>query len=209
LSVGQTVPAVVPPTRSNVRTFGAIAAAVLIGVVSWQVATSRAERQHIAEQKNTTADRSSSETMVPAMTNSVGIGTEPVAALAPSASVAVPVVVPDAPLSNSSAIVPTAPAKPLPPPKPKLPPFDAAEAQRSLEFLARTAKIHCARLPGPRAFGVTVTFGPSGRAIKAKANTFLLEPTGTCAQGVLLGARVSAFDPAMGNGTAAAAVALD
>jgi hypothetical protein len=226
LSVGHTVPGAAAPARSNVRTFGAIAVAALIGIGSWQLATSRAERQHLARQEatqearqeaaeareeareeNAIAPSSSRETLTPPSTNSVGLGMNSVATPTLSASVALAVVVPDAPLSRSAAVA--APPKPAPPPTPKLEGFNSVEAQRSMEFLARTVKHHCARLPGPRAFGVTVTFGPSGRAIKAKTNTFIAAPTGTCVENILFGAYVSPFDPASGNGIAAIAISLD
>ncbi len=209
LSVGQTVPTVVAPARSSVRTFGAIAAAALIGVVSWQVATSRAERQHLTMQESASSPRSSSETPAPDATNSVGAAEDARPAPGLSSSVATPVVIRDAPLSSFSAVASAAPPKPAAPAKPKLPGFNAEEAQRSLEFQARSAKIHCGRMPGARAFGVTVTFEPSGRAIKAKANTFVAAPTGICAEGILYGALVPAFDPASGNAVSSVAISLD
>jgi hypothetical protein len=205
LSVGQTVPTTGTSQRSTVRTFGAIAAAALIGVVSWQVATSRAEHQRLAGQENVKASSSSSETIAP--TNSAGAVTTFPNVL-PS-NLAGPVVVPDAPLPASSSIVPAVPPKPPTPPKPKLPGFDAAAAQRSVDFLAAGAKFTCGRLPGPRAFGVTVTFSPAGRAIKVHANMFVAEPTATCAENVLFGAYVPPYDPVSGNGVAVASVSMD
>jgi hypothetical protein len=99
--------------------------------------------------------------------------------------------------------------KPAAPNKPKLPPFDSAAAQRSVENLSRNAKFICGRLTGARAFGITVTFAPSGKAIGAKANVFVMEPTASCVQGMVAGANVSPYNPAMGNMSTSIAISLD
>jgi len=191
--------------RSNLRAIGALAAAALIAVVSWQVATSRAERQQIATQENTKTPRSSGETSAPAVTPPAPPVVEIPAAPSVSVGAAIPPVVPDVPLSSSPSVHPKVTA----PPKPKLPPFDAAFAQRSVENYVFTAKHICARMNGPRAFSVTVTFAPTGRPSNVKASGGFSTGTTACAEGVFRGASIPPYDPASGNGSATASVSLD
>lgn len=205
LSVGQTVPTVAAPQRSALRTFGAIAAATLIGVVSWQVATSRAER-HNARKENAEARLAAVEAKDQPTANVPKPGVD----VAPGS--AAPNVGPDAPLANSAGSAAqkvTGSLKPAAPAKPKLRPFDATAAEWHLNSLQFTVKNSCARLSGPRAFSVTVVFAPAGHVLKARANVPMMSQTSTCAEGVYLGAHVAAFDPAGGNATMAVAVSLD
>lgn len=208
LSVGQTVPTATPP-RSNWRTIGAIAAVALMGVVSWQVATSRAERKNAVAQESTMAPRSSSETALPVVTNVGSPPSSDVAPATPSVAVAPPEVAPDAPLSSSSASASVTIPKKTAPPKPKLAPFDAAAAQRNLEMYLRTTKHICRQMVGPRSFSVTLTFAPSGHTVKVRANVPMPDASSTCAENVLRAAVVGPFDPASGNGVSVVAILLD
>ncbi|HRI65154.1 MAG TPA: serine/threonine-protein kinase [Polyangium sp.] len=205
LSVGQTVSTAVPAPRSNLRMVGALAAAALVAAVSWQVATSRAERQNAQAKQEHLENESSG--LPPKPPNLPGVDLSPPPPLPPT-----PQVIPNEPLPSSSGQTPPKTPetpKPAPPSKPKLPPFDSEAAQRSVENLSRNAKFICGRLPGPRSFGVTVTFAPSGKAISAKANVFVVQPTTSCVQGMVAGASVSPYDPAMGNVSTSVAINLD
>ncbi len=205
LSVGQTVSTAVPAPRSNLRMVGALAAAALVAAVSWQVATSRAERQNAqAKQEHLENELSG---LPPKPPNLPGVDLSPPPPLPPT-----PQVIPDEPLPSSSGQTPPnvpETRKPAPPSKPKLPPFDSSAAQRSVENLSRNAKFICGRLPGPRSFGVTVTFAPNGKAISARANAFVVQPTTSCVEGMVVGASVAPYDPAMGNVSTSVAINLD
>ncbi|MBK9262636.1 MAG: protein kinase [Polyangiaceae bacterium] len=211
LSVGQTVPAVAPPGRSKLRTFGGMAVAAMIAVGSWQFATFRAERKLTAVQEK-------------ASTQSLPMESAAADQPLPAASVLAPDVMPsagasampDAPLPkevpSAAATAATRPKPAVVPAKPvSVPvPFDAVVAQRSVDNLAGGVKHICGRLPGPRAFSITVVFDPSGRPSGTRASgSQVAMPTVNCAKGVLMGARVPPYDASFGNGTAAAGISLD
>lgn len=215
LNVGQTVPHAAAP-RSNLRMVGAFVAAALVGIVSWQVASSRAEHKQMAMQEMHRPE--SLPEVLPLPDLNKGPLTVPSA------------VFPETPIPPSSTGValpeppnpPTVPKVPVPPnvpgalkstasASPKLGPFDATRAQRAADILSTNVKRICGRLPGsgPRAFSVTITFDPSGRASKATANVRMASPQSTCAQSVLEGTVAAPYDPAFGMGRVVTAVVLD
>jgi len=227
LSVGKTDPAAAPKP-SKLRAVGAVAAAALVGVISWQVATSRAERLNAANQETQTGNGSSRESSFPAPgTDLPGIG--PANGLGPRGPG--PGVFPDVPLPpppplNGSGFAPAAPPMPPAPPAvpvvpaqpkatasagPKLGPFDTRSAQRSADTHAGNVKHICGRTPGPgpRAFSLTVTFNPTGRVAKVRANVQAPAPVTLCAESVMIGAVAPPFDPTLGPGVVVVSVSLD
>lgn len=220
LSVGRTDPAVAPKP-SKFRTVGAIAAAALVGVISWQVATSRAERSRLAEEEARSNNGSSEQTSAPEVrekANEIG-------SLAEMPNVRPDIPLPPSPADGPEIALPKLPTPPLPPAVPKLPaapkptasagpalgPFDSRAAQRSADTLASNVKHICGRLPGsgPRAFSVTVTLAPTGRTTKARANVPSPSSGTTCAESVMIGVVAPPFDPALGPGIVVAAISLD
>jgi serine/threonine-protein kinase len=202
MSVGQTIPNAATPGRSRAALFLALGGAAIVGAISWQLATSRAERQQVVvPQKAEPQFVSAVESVSPALSSS-----------------AVPVAVAETPPTAASSIAVgsygtrprSLPAPPAPPAPPLPKPFDPAAAQHSVDSLARNVKHICSRLTGPRGFSISVTFGPSGLATDARvlgSNTSA--PSITCARSVMRGAVVPPFDPSFGSGVAAAGVSLD
>ncbi len=206
LSVGKTVPTVTPsPTRSKWRSLGLVALIALVGAGSWKLGTSRANRERHAERELMEHSPEKTPTR-----------SEPSVEVVPSPAPSE--VRADAPLSSSSAHEPRiAPShapvrsKPAESAKAKLPPFDSIAAQRNADFFAISVKHICSHLtgPGPRAFGVTVTYGPAGKATNTRANVAAPSAHATCAENVLRGSTAPPFDPSYGPGMVAVSISLD
>jgi tRNA A-37 threonylcarbamoyl transferase component Bud32 len=217
LSVGHTVPtATALPARSKGWTLATIAAVALVGVGSWQFGASRSNQPTLVTQQATSAVSSSSELPMhsPSIVVAQPVDTPSIVATtsaAPAVGLAelLPSVAAAKPASPSARPKPVESAAPVESAKPALPAFDATAAQRSAEMLVPGAKHICSRLPGPRAFPVTITFLPTGRVNKAKAIVTSPSPASNCAEGVMYGARAAQFDPAMGNGMVTVAISLD
>lgn len=215
LNVGQTVPSTNPP-RSNLRMVGAFVAAALVGIVSWQVASSRAERRQMAHQESHQAEGLPAALPLPDLNNHPLNGPPRVFSEIPIPSSSMGASFPEPPTPPTPPKVPAIPKVPSPPKSTpsaaaKLGPFNATEAQWSADALARNVKHICGRMGdvGPRAFAVTITFLPTGRAEKARASVSFPSPGSTCAEGIMGGAVTSPFDPALGSGVISAAVSLD
>lgn len=205
LSVGTTVPTATPPQpRSKWRSVGLVALIALVGVGSWQLGKTRARRDQRAnhemaehsseknsEQKTTKADSPKDDVHVSA--------TPP------------PDVVPDAPLLSASSAPHDKSLKPSAPAKPKLPPFDSMAAQRFADQLVPSVVRMCrgSTGPGPRSFGIMLTYAPTGRVIDSRANLMTRSAAAACAEIQLRGASAPPFDPASGPGKIVVAVSLD